>query len=366
METVKDWIHEIFLWLENLGYWGIMLGLMIEIIPSEIVLSYGGYLVSQHKISFAGTVLFGTIGGTIAQVFVYWIGRYGGRPFLEKYGKLIFIHKKQIDVSEQWFNRYGTGIIFTARFIPVVRHAISIPAGMARMPLHRFILYTAAAILPWSVLFIYLGMQLGDQWEQIDEKAAPLIKPFIVGALLLTAIYFIYKFLKGRSKGGGDYGKEGEKQTAHQLKFIGKEYKVLHNRVVRSGGSIQEIDHLVIGPNGVFHIESKNWSGIITFTHNGMIRSNEKTDEDPTAQMYRHEYIIKELLREYHIKSDVVGVLCFTNRNCQVNGKSAAFTTLKVDRLLHHITTYRPRIKLSQKEVLAITKAIKDNSVSSR
>lgn len=105
-----------------------MLGLMLEVIPSEIVLSYAGYLVSTGSITFWGAVAFGTIGGVIAQLFIYWIGRYGGRPVLERYGKYILIQKKHIDYAEDWFNRYGTGVIFTARFIPVVRHAISIPA----------------------------------------------------------------------------------------------------------------------------------------------------------------------------------------------------------------------------------------------
>ncbi len=91
-----------------------MLGLMIEIIPSEIVLAYAGYLVFNGSISFIGAVVFGTIGGVIAQIFIYWLGRYGGRPILERYGKYIFIHKKQIDAAEDWFNRYGTGVIFTA------------------------------------------------------------------------------------------------------------------------------------------------------------------------------------------------------------------------------------------------------------
>ncbi|PGK82100.1 hypothetical protein CN924_13365, partial [Bacillus cereus] len=106
---LSSFIHSVLTFFEGLGYWGIMLGLMIEIIPSEIVLAYAGYLVSNGSISFVGAVIFGTIGGVIAQVFVYWIGRYGGRPVLERYGKYIFIHKKQIDAAEDWFNRYGTG-----------------------------------------------------------------------------------------------------------------------------------------------------------------------------------------------------------------------------------------------------------------
>ncbi|HZG58209.1 DedA family protein, partial [Paenibacillus sp.] len=164
---LHDVVQAVLVWLEQLGYWGIMIGLMLEVIPSEIVLSYGGYLVSQGRISFFGAVVFGTIGGVIAQLFVYWIGKYGGRPFLEKYGKYLLIQKKHIDVAEQWFDRYGTGVIFTARFIPVVRHAISIPAGIARMPIGKFTVLTTLAVIPWSILFIWLGFTLGEQWETI-------------------------------------------------------------------------------------------------------------------------------------------------------------------------------------------------------
>lgn len=187
---------ELFHFLQSMGYLGIMFGLMVEVIPSEIVLAWGGYLVYQNEISFLGAVVFGTIGGTIAQIFVYWIGRYGGRPFLERFGKYILISKKQIDVSEQWFNKYGTGMIFTARFIPVVRHAISIPAGMAKMPLSTFTMLTTLAVIPWSIFFVYLGMKLGQNWENIDEIVHPYLLPIGIGAIALTGIYVVFKIIR--------------------------------------------------------------------------------------------------------------------------------------------------------------------------
>jgi membrane protein DedA with SNARE-associated domain len=182
--------------LQSLGYVGIMLGLMVEVIPSEIVLAWAGYLVFQHEVSFVGAVLFGTIGGTIAQIFVYWIGRYGGRPFLERFGKYILIQKKQIDVSEKWFNQYGTGMIFTARFVPVVRHAISIPAGMSKMPLGKFTLLTTLAVIPWSTFFVFLGFKLGEKWEKINELAHPYLLPIAGFAIALTAMYVGYKLIR--------------------------------------------------------------------------------------------------------------------------------------------------------------------------
>ncbi|MGX1983168.1 membrane protein DedA with SNARE-associated domain [Thermolongibacillus altinsuensis] len=195
---MNEWIQTIFTFLADLGYVGVALALMIEVIPSEIVLSYAGYLVSRGEISFIGAVIAGTIGGTLAQLFLYWMGYYGGRPFLDKYGKYLLIHQKHLDLAEEWFRKYGTGVIFTARFIPVVRHAISIPAGIAKMSWTRFTFYTTCAVIPWSIFFIYLGEKLGSNWQQIDEMARPYLKPIIVGAIVLTALYVLYRLRKNK------------------------------------------------------------------------------------------------------------------------------------------------------------------------
>ncbi|MEH7377150.1 DedA family protein [Neobacillus drentensis] len=193
---MTDFINNILEFLSQLGYFGIALGLMIEIIPSEIVLGYGGYMISQGHLNFIGAVIAGTIGGTLAQLFLYWAGYYGGRPFLEKYGKYVLIKKNHIDIAEQWFEKYGAGVIFSARFIPVVRHAISIPAGIAKMSATKFTLYTVAAIIPWTILFLYLGKVLGSNWAHIKEYAQPYVMPAIIGAIVLGAIYFLIKKTK--------------------------------------------------------------------------------------------------------------------------------------------------------------------------
>ncbi|GIN87691.1 membrane protein [Heyndrickxia sporothermodurans] len=195
-----DFIQSILNFLTDLGYFGVAIGLMIEIIPSEIVLAYAGYLVSQGHINFVGAVIAGVIGGTIAQIFVYWIGAYGGRPFLKKYGKYIFIHEKHIDIAEKWFNKYGSGVIFTARFIPIVRHAISIPAGITKMSLKKFTIYTTLAVIPWSILFVYLGDRLSSNWNQVHEFAKPFVQPAMIIAIGLIVLYFAVKMMKAPKK----------------------------------------------------------------------------------------------------------------------------------------------------------------------
>jgi membrane protein DedA with SNARE-associated domain len=188
---VHDFIMAVLDWLSDLGYMGIAIGLMLEVIPSEIVLGYGGYMISQESIGFAGAVIAGTIGGTIAQLFLYWLGYYGGRPVLEKYGKYMLINRHHIDLSEQWFNKFGPGVIFSARFIPVVRHAISIPAGIARMSSIKFTLYTIAAIIPWTIFFLYMGIVLGENWAGVKDAAKPFIVPISIIALGAGTVYLL-------------------------------------------------------------------------------------------------------------------------------------------------------------------------------
>ncbi|MGG4265934.1 DedA family protein [Peribacillus simplex] len=186
-------IMTILNWFAEMGYMGILLGLMVEIIPSELVLGYGGYLVGLGKMTFWGAVLAGVVGGTMAQLFLYWAGYYGGRPFLLKYGKYILIKENHIVMAEVWFQRYGVGVIFTARFIPVVRHAISIPAGIARMSVWKFIFYTVAAVIPWTILFLSIGRILGENWQQIREITAPYIIPGAGFSVVLIMLYIIWK-----------------------------------------------------------------------------------------------------------------------------------------------------------------------------
>jgi membrane protein DedA with SNARE-associated domain len=200
MSWIHDLINNLLQWVESLGYFGIFIGLAIEVIPSEIVLGFGGYLVHQGEITFLGAVVFGTLGAVAQQWILYAIGRYGGRPFFEKYGKYIKIKPKHLDIADRWFKQYGAGIVFTARFVPVMRQVISIPAGIAKMSFGLFTLLTALASLPWAILFVYLGWKLGDQWETIDEKAAPYVQPAILAALAILIIYVVIKVLRKRGK----------------------------------------------------------------------------------------------------------------------------------------------------------------------
>jgi membrane protein DedA with SNARE-associated domain len=200
MDTLHEWLGQLLTWMESLGYWGIIIGLAIEVIPSEIVLGYAGYLVYQDIISFPVAVLCGTIGAILQQWLLYAIGRYGGRPFVDRFGKYLHLKAKHIDLAERWFEKYGSIIVFTGRFVPVMRQVVSIPAGMARMNLWRFTWLTTLASIPWSILFVWLGSSLGENWEKIDEKASPYVQPVILIALALLVVFFLYQYLRKRGK----------------------------------------------------------------------------------------------------------------------------------------------------------------------
>ncbi|MFD2616779.1 DedA family protein [Terrilactibacillus laevilacticus] len=183
----------------SLGYLGVALALAIEIIPSELVLAYGGFMVSLGHLNFSFTVIAAIIGMTVAQLILYYIGYYGGRPFLNKYGKYFLIHNKHIDITEQWFKRYGAGVVFFARFVPVLRQAISIPAGIAKMSIQTFLLFTILATIPWAIIFVYLGEKLGQNWNKIKDVTGPYMHIILLVVLLLVIIYISIKIIKKRS-----------------------------------------------------------------------------------------------------------------------------------------------------------------------
>ncbi|QPC46593.1 DedA family protein [Mangrovibacillus cuniculi] len=191
MEWITSWLE----FLAQLGAMGIIIGLAVEWIPSEIVLAYGGWMVSQGTLHFLEAVIAGVIGGTIAQWFLYFIGRIGGRPFALKYGKYFFVQKHSIDRLDSLVEKHGSVMLFIARFIPVVRHAVSIPAGISKMPFVLFTVYTAIAMIPWSIAFIVLGIQLGSHWWTIKEVAHHYYPHLLLSTGAAMVIYFfIYKW----------------------------------------------------------------------------------------------------------------------------------------------------------------------------
>ncbi|MDK2894380.1 MAG: hypothetical protein PWQ98_506 [Moorella sp. (in: firmicutes)] len=186
--------HAITEFIASLGYTGIAIGMAIESacipLPSEIILPFGGYLVSTGRLNFWGTVLAGTIGGTIGSIVAYFVGLRGGRPFLKKYGRYVFFSEKEFAVAEKWFQRYGEATVFFTRLMPVIRTFISLPAGIAAMPFGRFVIYTFLGSLPWSILLVYAGRELGASWEALGPIFHRFDAVIAAGLILLVFLYW--------------------------------------------------------------------------------------------------------------------------------------------------------------------------------
>jgi len=161
-------VHEVTAFIASLGYWGIALGMAIESanipLPSEVILPFGGYLVSTGQLNFFGAAMAGTMGGLGGSIVSYYIGYKGGRPFLRKYGRYIGFSEKHFIQAEEWFGRYGEATVFFTRLMPVVRTFISLPAGISGMNFYKFVLYSFLGSLPWCFFLTYLGLKLGENW----------------------------------------------------------------------------------------------------------------------------------------------------------------------------------------------------------
>ena len=183
------------------GYVGVMLAMAIESamipLPSELILPFAGFLISDPSQlepltkgpwSFWIVVIVATIGNTLGSLVAYAIGAWGGRPFLERYGKYLLIRPHEIELAERFFEKYGAATAFISRLLPVVRTFISFPAGVARMPLGRFVAYSTAGAFLWSLLLVYAGTVLGARWTDIRHALQPfdlLIAAGVVAAVVL-------------------------------------------------------------------------------------------------------------------------------------------------------------------------------------
>jgi membrane protein DedA with SNARE-associated domain len=196
------------------GYVGVLLAMAIESamipLPSELILPYAGFLVSdpaqlepltKGPWSFWIVVFAATIGNTIGSLIAYAIGAWGGRPFLERWGKYLLIRQHEIELAERFFDKYGSATAFFSRLLPIVRTFISFPAGVARMPLGRFIAYSTAGAFLWSILLVWAGTQLGARWEDIRHALQPFDLLIAVAVVALVAIFVWWRLgMPGRPR----------------------------------------------------------------------------------------------------------------------------------------------------------------------
>jgi membrane protein DedA with SNARE-associated domain len=181
------------------GYTGVIILMAIESacipLPSEIIMPFSGYLVFRGEFGLVWVGLAGAFGCVVGSVPAYYLGLYGGRPLIEKYGKYVLVSHHDLDIADRWFARYGDWAIFFSRLLPVVRTFISFPAGVAKMNVPRFIIYTFVGSFPWCLGLAYVGMKLGENWDTLGVYFHKL--DIVIGILLAAgAAYYIRRHLK--------------------------------------------------------------------------------------------------------------------------------------------------------------------------
>ena len=203
----------------DVGYLGVMVAMTIESamipLPSELILPYAGFLISDASQvepltgspwNYWIVVVIATIGNTFGSLIAYAIGAYGGRPFLERYGRYLLIRPHEIELADRFFADHGGATVFIGRLLPIIRTFISFPAGVARMPLRRFVVYSTAGALPWSMLLVYAGTLLGANWVDIRHALQPFDLAIAVAVVLAVLLFVWWRLgMPGRpGRRGGD------------------------------------------------------------------------------------------------------------------------------------------------------------------
>jgi len=185
--------------ISKLGYFGVGLLMAIESanipLPSEIIMPFSGYLVFAGRLNLWFVGLVGAFGCLAGSILSYYIGLYGGRPLIEKYGKYILISHHDLDLADRWFKKYGEVTVFFSRLLPIVRTYISFPAGIARMNFGKFCLYTFLGSFPWTLGLAYFGLRLGEQWEFLKEYFRKF--DVLIGVIIMAGIvWYIARHVK--------------------------------------------------------------------------------------------------------------------------------------------------------------------------
>jgi len=185
--------------ISALGYWGVGMMMAVESacipLPSEVIMPFAGYLVFSGRFSLWGVAVAGALGCLVGSVAAYGVGIYGGRGFIEKYGKYILISHHDLAVADNFFNKYGSIAIFFSRLLPVVRTFISLPAGIAKMNFNKFIIYTFVGSLPWCLALAYLGQKLGEHWDILGVYFREF-DVAIVAIIIIFIVWYIWRHIK--------------------------------------------------------------------------------------------------------------------------------------------------------------------------
>jgi membrane protein DedA with SNARE-associated domain len=186
-EAFSDWVQGI---VRAGGYPVVFLLITLEStlvpIPSELVMPFAGYMAWKGEFSLPVILVINSVGAVVGSGICYWIGVVGGKPFLVNYGKYFLVRRHEIERTEAFFARHGKKTILIGRFLPVIRHIISVPAGIARMPLPGFFLQTFLGSTIWGGTLILLGYYVGANWEALASRLKRV--DHVIGAILVLAL----------------------------------------------------------------------------------------------------------------------------------------------------------------------------------
>lgn len=198
---MQQWIMQV---MEQFGYIGVFFLILLENvfppIPSEVILTFGGFMASKStQLNFTGMLISSTLGAVIGALILYYIGKILGIKRLEsivdRYGKVLRIEIDDLHKADNWFTKYGGLAVFLCRFVPLIRSLISIPAGLNHMNIPKFLLYTTIGSAIWNGILIYLGLKLGDNWESVVHTFDTYsnILYIIMGILMIGFIIYLRK-----------------------------------------------------------------------------------------------------------------------------------------------------------------------------
>jgi len=183
----------------SVGYFGTFFLMVLTAcgipFPSEVTMPFSGFAVAEGKLIFFWVVTAGVSGDLVGALLAYWIGFRGGRPLVEKYGKYILLSKHDLDMADKWFKNYGSITTFFGRMIPILRTYISFPAGISKMDVKKFALYTVLGAIPWLTFLTYMGVIMGENWERIREYLRSV--DLAVGIfIVLFLAWYVWRHIK--------------------------------------------------------------------------------------------------------------------------------------------------------------------------
>jgi membrane protein DedA with SNARE-associated domain len=202
--SLEQWVLDIISATYNLLQWpGVVALMAVESacipFPSELIMPLAGWMLIKDQslpavFSLVAGV-YGALGNTIGSVIAYYAGMWAGRPLLNRYGRYILISQHDLDVADRWFSRSGGWTVFVSRILPVVRTYISLPAGIGRMNIFKFLIYTFTGSFIWSTGLAYGGYLLGEHWEQLRNVMRPF-DPVIIAVIIALVAFYIYRHVK--------------------------------------------------------------------------------------------------------------------------------------------------------------------------